>query len=153
MMKKLLCLAIILLFVITCLGGCKDKDFVKADKDSDFSVSLPENVTNGGKENISGEGKPQVSEEERDFVGIRKLNEISDSSSTITYNNSYYIFSEDGSYSLTIANQTSNGRFSVNQGTLYLGNTPLTFKFNGDELTLYTQNNKTQKLTKIKQDN
>jgi hypothetical protein len=151
-MKKTICLILILLFVITALCGCGEKNFVKA-KDGDFSVTLPPEVISGLQNNSSGEGEPQISAEEKDFVGVWKLHHISDGGSITTYNNSYYIFADDGSYSLAIAGQTSSGRFSVKDNTLYLGNTPLTYTIKNDELTLRTRNNKTHVLSKIEQAN
>ena len=152
-MKKTLCLIFILLLVASCLCGCGQKDFVKA-KDGDFSVTLPPEVISGLKNNnSSGEGDVQVSAEEADFVGVWKLHQISDSGSTISYNNSYYIFADDGSYSLAIAGETTSGRFSVKDNVLYLGNTPLTYTINNTELTLQTRNGKVHKLSKIEQTN
>ena len=151
-MKKTLCLILILCFIVAALCGCGEKNFVKA-KDGDFSVTLPPEVVSGLQNNSSGEGDPQVNAEEKDFVGVWKLHQISDGGSTTTYNNSYYIFADDGSYSLAIAGQTSSGRFSVKDDVLYLGNTPLTYTIKNDELTLHTRNNKTHMLTKIEQAN
>ena len=151
-MKKSLCLILILVFIVTALCGCGEKNFVKA-KDGDFSVTLPPEVASGLQNNSSGEDDPQVNAEEKDFVGVWKLLQISDGGSTTTYNNSYYIFADDGSYSLAIAGETSSGRFSVKDNVLYLGNTPLTYTIKNDELTLHTRNNKTHVLTKIEQAN
>lgn len=151
-MKKTLFIFLILLLIIVSLCGCGEKDFVKA-KDGDFSVTLPPEVISGLENNSSGEGEPQVSAEEADFLGVWKLNEISDRGATTTYNNSYFIFSDDGSYSLAISGETTSGRFSVKDDTLYLGNTPVKYKFEENNLTLSTRNNKTHKLTKIEQAN
>lgn len=144
-MKKISLLFLILLCIAVTLCGCTERDFVKAT-DGDFSVSLPNDVIGADNDNDSS---ATVSAEETDFIGVWRLNTVSSGASNTTYSNSYYIFSEDGSYSLAISGQTSSGRFSVNDDTLYLGNTPLTFEFDGDELTLYTKSGKVHNLTKI----
>ena len=147
-MKNTLFLILISLFIVAALCGCGQRDFVKA-KDGDFSVTLPPEVISGLKNNSSGEGEAQVNAEEEDFVGVWKLHEISDGASTTSYNNSYYIFADDGSYSLAIAGQTSSGRFSVKDNILYLGNTPLTYTIKDTELTIQTRSGKTHKLSRI----
>lgn len=148
-MKKMSFLFLMLLCLALTLCGCSDRDFVKAT-DGDFSVTLPPEVTGENSESASS---ATITAEESDFVGVWKLNTITTGSSNTTYSNSYYIFADDGSYSLTIDGQTSSGRFSVKDDTLYLGNTPLTYTIKDDELTLVTRNEKIHKLTKINKEN
>lgn len=138
-MKRIISAFIILALIFT-LAGCAPSGYINAT-DGDITVSLPEGVN---------ESKFVIPEEAKILLGKWNLESISDGENEETFENSYYIFYDDGNVTLRVGEQQdTKQKFRFEENTLYIAGKPVTYTVENDTLTITTGENKIHKLTKM----
>lgn len=148
-MKKTL---LFLLIISCCFSfcACKNKDYLKANEtEGDFSVSVPSDAFGNGQNGSAGENGI-LNNESLALVGVWKLENIISAGSVTTYNNSFYVFTETGSYTASAGSELEGGRFFALDGILYFGSTPVKYTISGNTLILETETGRVHTLTKAK---
>lgn len=138
---KAMCLCFLVCLVVC---GCQDGGYVKATKE-DFTLSLPDTSSSQGSEE-----NRVLTPEEMSFVGVWKLDSAEEDYKETFYNDAYYAFNEDGSYSLKVADESAKGTFRIEDGILKLSkHGSLQYSFDGLSLTLVTKSGTKHNLTKM----
>ncbi len=139
-MKHILSVLIIFALIFT-VTGCAPSGYLNST-DGDITVSLPE---------FSYEkGEFVIPEEAKVLLGKWNLDSITDNGTEQTYENSYYIFYDDGNVTLKVGDQKdAKQNFRFEENVLYIADNPVTYTVENDILTITTSENKIHKLTKI----
>ena len=147
-MKK----TILFLLILTCcfsFCGCTPKDYVKANEtEGDFSVSVPPDAF-GNSQNSSAGQNNVLNEESLALVGVWKLENIISAGAVTTYSNSFYVFTQSGSYTANAGGEVEAGRFFALDGIVYFGSTPVKYNLTENTLILETSSSKIHTLTKV----
>lgn len=137
-MRHIICILFIIAVLFT-VSGCAPSGYINAT-DGDITVSLPEKTD---------ENNFIMPEEAKVLLGKWNLDSITVDGNEVFYENSYYIFYDDGNVTMKVSEQKDGKKFEFKENVLYIANNPVTYTVENDTLTITTQENKTHKLTKI----
>jgi len=139
-MKRILLILTVLALLVT-LAGCAPSGYLNST-DGDITVSLPE---------FTYDDEFVLPEEGKALIGKWNLDSITINGAEQTYENSYYIFYEDGNVTLKVGDQKdTKQKFKFEENVLYIAGSPVTFVIENDTLTITTAGeNKIHKLTKM----
>jgi hypothetical protein len=138
-MKRIFLIFTVLALFIT-LVGCAPSGYIKST-DGDITVSLPE---------FNNDDEFVLPEEGKVLIGKWNLDSITINDTEQTYENSYYIFYDNGSVTLKVGDQEdTKQKFKFEENVLYISDSPVTFVAENDILTITTADNKIHKLTKM----
>lgn len=139
-MKRIFLILTVLALFVT-LAGCAPSGYINAT-DGEITVSLPDTV-NSDTQFI-------IPEEAKGLIGKWNLDSITENGVETSYENSYYIFYDDGNVTLKVGNQKdAKQKFEFKDNLLYIAEKPITFVIAEDTLTLTTAENKIHKLTRM----
>jgi len=143
-MKRIYCLIFSLLFVFS-LCACEDPGEFHSASGGDVEVNITE----------SSSSAPQVSADATPLLGKWELLSLTNGSRTVNYINSYFDFRESGTLKTKFDKQEQFLKYSVtgNLITIIEGATynTVTYKIEGENLTIYTQSGGIQRLVRAKE--
>lgn len=139
-MKRIFLIFTVLALFIT-LVGCAPSGYINST-DGDITVSLPVFSYDNDEFVLPEEGKV--------LIGKWNLDSITVNDTEQTYENSYYIFYDDGNVTLKVGDQKdTKQKFKFEENVLYIADRPVTYSVENDILTITTNDNKIHKLTKM----
>lgn len=133
--------ALVIMVLLFTLTGCFQSGYIKST-DGDITVSLPEFTYN--------DSAFVIPEEAKVILGKWNLVSITTNGNEQTFENSYYVFYDDGNVTLKVGEQQdTKQKYKFVENKMYIANSPVTYTVENDTLTITTSENKIHKLTKI----